>query len=31
MIKQLQEEQLAITNNLNRNGLAIEEGFNKMD
>lgn len=31
MIKQLEENQLAITNNINRNRLVIEEGFNEMD
>lgn len=31
MIKQLQANQLAITNNLNWNRLAIEEGFDKLD
>ena len=31
MIKQLQENQLAITNNINRNRLVIEEGFNELD
>ena len=31
MIKQLQENQLALTQGLNRNRLAVTEGFDKMD